>query len=64
MDLPTKARATREADSPTAAYWLTHPDASARRKTITYLLDQWESEPEWKDTDEPCPDPAPPPTKC
>jgi hypothetical protein len=43
-------------DAASAAYWLTHPDAPARHMTIADLLNQWESEPKWKDTDQPCPE--------
>jgi hypothetical protein len=49
------ASASQSADAATAAYWLPHLETPERRKTVAHLLDQWESEPEWKDTDPPCP---------
>ena len=43
-------------DIATAAYWLTHPDTPPRRKQISDLITQWETEPEWSGEEPSCPE--------
>ena len=51
-----------EADATSAAeavYWLTHPDTPRRASSISDLITQWETEPEWTPDQEPdqeCPE--------